>query len=160
MTTDPFDTVDIDLGDLDDAPTKPRIVQASIGPIRVKDLKNLDDLQVPSAEESAPQSIAEAVGRVIADHDEIHVPDVTITDDNGKALVECGQTTLDHALMVAKQTVKMIPQMPLNRQAGDTIAVVLAVLHYERENKHLKELLHRAKVQTTELALTLLDRKE
>ena len=66
------------------------------------------------------------VGRAIAEIEDIHIPDIVSI----QPAVIVGQRTLDHAISLAARIICDIERMPLTRQAGDTIAMALAVLHY------------------------------
>ena len=65
------------------------------------------------------------VGPSIAKIENIHVSDVV-----SMSPMVVGQRTLDHAAALARQIVAQIERMPLSQQAGDTIAMAVALLHY------------------------------
>ena len=65
------------------------------------------------------------VGAAVAEIESIHIADIVSMQP-----VVVGDRTLQHAIALAEQIIVSIERMPLTRQAGDTIAMALAVLHY------------------------------
>lgn len=94
------------------------VVTGSVAPMRAEDVRM--PLEMPL------EPLEQQVGRVLAEHDGIHTPVVLALEPE----VVVGQATLDHAIAVARGLFDKIGEMPLTKQAGDTIAVVLALLHY------------------------------